>query len=241
MSPQPQLGGQTVVVIGGTSGIGLGTARRARDEGAGVIITGRNPDRLQIVGLGIGASIAAFDATDFDRLARFFDELPTARPRLGDLAPALMMVAYRVRPRNGTLRTSKPICCCPYRWLGTPPERSARRDPAVHGRHREPEHGCRTRAHLCADRRPPRPDEEPRVEIAPVRVEPDRNRVRRHAAVGIVARRPDAARAAPNDTAYPPRTSAQPTSPPLAVHLMVNTAATGATFDIDGGQQLIEG
>jgi hypothetical protein len=25
----------------------------------------------------------------------------------------------------------------------------------------------------------------------------------------------------------------------LAVHLMVNTALTGATFDIDGGQQLV--
>jgi hypothetical protein len=27
----------------------------------------------------------------------------------------------------------------------------------------------------------------------------------------------------------------------LAVHPMTNTAITGATFDIDGGQQLIEG
>ena len=27
----------------------------------------------------------------------------------------------------------------------------------------------------------------------------------------------------------------------LAVYLMTNTAVTGATFDIDGGQQLIEG
>ena len=27
----------------------------------------------------------------------------------------------------------------------------------------------------------------------------------------------------------------------LAVHLTTNTAITGATFDIDGGQQLIEG
>jgi NAD(P)-dependent dehydrogenase (short-subunit alcohol dehydrogenase family) len=26
----------------------------------------------------------------------------------------------------------------------------------------------------------------------------------------------------------------------LAVHLMANTAVTGATFDIDGGQQLVE-
>jgi peptide-methionine (R)-S-oxide reductase len=27
----------------------------------------------------------------------------------------------------------------------------------------------------------------------------------------------------------------------LALHLMTNTAVTGATFDIDGGQQLVEG
>jgi hypothetical protein len=27
----------------------------------------------------------------------------------------------------------------------------------------------------------------------------------------------------------------------LAVHIMTNTALTGATFDIDGGQQLITG
>jgi NAD(P)-dependent dehydrogenase (short-subunit alcohol dehydrogenase family) len=27
----------------------------------------------------------------------------------------------------------------------------------------------------------------------------------------------------------------------LAVHLMTNTAVTGATFDVDGGQQLVEG
>jgi NAD(P)-dependent dehydrogenase (short-subunit alcohol dehydrogenase family) len=27
----------------------------------------------------------------------------------------------------------------------------------------------------------------------------------------------------------------------LALHLMINTAVTGATYDIDGGQQLVEG
>jgi hypothetical protein len=27
----------------------------------------------------------------------------------------------------------------------------------------------------------------------------------------------------------------------LPVHLMTNTAITGATFDIDGGQQLVQG
>ena len=54
------LTGQTVLVIGGSSGIGLETARRARAEGADVIITARNADRLQSAGLELGASIAAF-------------------------------------------------------------------------------------------------------------------------------------------------------------------------------------
>src|ERR1700681_175640 len=75
---EPELLGQTVVVIGGSSGIGLETARRARAEGAGIVLTGRNPERLQRAALELGAlSSAAFDATDFDRLERFFDELPT--------------------------------------------------------------------------------------------------------------------------------------------------------------------
>src|SRR5215831_12614923 len=76
MSREPQLAGQTLVVIGGSSGIGLETTRRAREEGAAVIITARNAERLHRVGRELGASIAAFDATDFDRLHRFFDELP---------------------------------------------------------------------------------------------------------------------------------------------------------------------
>src|SRR5262245_61455461 len=39
MSREPELLGQTVVVIGGSSGIGLETARRARAEGADVVLT----------------------------------------------------------------------------------------------------------------------------------------------------------------------------------------------------------
>jgi NADP-dependent 3-hydroxy acid dehydrogenase YdfG len=66
--------GQTVLVIGGSSGIGLETARLARAKGAEVILTARDPDRLHRIGLELGASIAAFDATDFDRLERFFDK-----------------------------------------------------------------------------------------------------------------------------------------------------------------------
>src|SRR6478736_7235578 len=73
---EPDPLGQTVLVMGGSSGIGLETARLARARGADIIITARNPDRLHRAGLELGASIAAFDATDFDRLKRFFDELP---------------------------------------------------------------------------------------------------------------------------------------------------------------------
>src|SRR5262249_61550959 len=74
---EPELLGQTVVVIGGSAGIGLETARRARADGAKVILTARDPDRLHRVGLELGASTAAFDATDFERLRSFFAELPT--------------------------------------------------------------------------------------------------------------------------------------------------------------------
>src|SRR5262249_23582000 len=75
---EPELDGQTVVVIGGSSGIGLETARLARAAGANVILTARNRDRLQTAGHELGAGIAAFDATDFDRLKVFFEELPAS-------------------------------------------------------------------------------------------------------------------------------------------------------------------
>ena len=51
---EPELAGQTVVVIGGSSGIGLETARRARAESANVVLTGRNPDRLERAAAELG-------------------------------------------------------------------------------------------------------------------------------------------------------------------------------------------
>jgi short-subunit dehydrogenase involved in D-alanine esterification of teichoic acids len=61
----PRFLGQTVVVIGGSAGIGFETARRARAEGAKLILTGRNPERLQRVEFARGVlSTAAFDTTD---------------------------------------------------------------------------------------------------------------------------------------------------------------------------------
>ena len=68
--------GQTVVVIGGSAGIGLETARRARAEGADVILTGRNRDRLDGAASEVGArSTASFDAHDLAALEEFFGHL----------------------------------------------------------------------------------------------------------------------------------------------------------------------
>jgi NAD(P)-dependent dehydrogenase (short-subunit alcohol dehydrogenase family) len=74
----PELLGQTVVVIGGSAGIGLETARRARAEGASVILTGRNRERLEEAARELDAQrTAAFDANDPTSLQSFFQDLPT--------------------------------------------------------------------------------------------------------------------------------------------------------------------
>ena len=74
---EPELAGQTVVLIGGSAGIGLETARRARADGADVILAARDPERLKRAADDVGArSTAAFDATDEAALKEFFGELP---------------------------------------------------------------------------------------------------------------------------------------------------------------------
>ncbi|WP_284748982.1 SDR family NAD(P)-dependent oxidoreductase [Amycolatopsis sp. RTGN1] len=58
------LSGQTVVLVGGSAGIGLETARLARAEGADVVLTGRDPGKLSQAAEAVGArSTAAFDAS----------------------------------------------------------------------------------------------------------------------------------------------------------------------------------
>src|SRR5207237_9732765 len=74
---EPELLGQTVVVIGGSGGIGFETARRARAEGAKVILTGRDPERLRRAAREPAAlSTTPFDAKDPAPLDRFFPALP---------------------------------------------------------------------------------------------------------------------------------------------------------------------
>src|SRR5215831_10077293 len=75
---EPELLGQTVVVIGGSAGIGLETARRARAEGASLILAGRDPERLEQAAREVDAQrTAAFDANDPASLQSFFQDLPT--------------------------------------------------------------------------------------------------------------------------------------------------------------------
>jgi len=87
----PELLGQTVVVIGGSAGIGLETARRARAEGAKVILTARNPERLKHAATEIDAlSTAAFGRHRSSCYRAFFWRLAGDRSRHGDSRPALL-------------------------------------------------------------------------------------------------------------------------------------------------------
>src|SRR5262245_22236594 len=100
---EPELFGQTVVVIGGSAGIGLETARRARAEGASLILTGRNPERLEQAAREVDAQrTAAFDANDPASLQSFFQDLPTPiDQQITEAFPWNEAPCYLVRDRDG--------------------------------------------------------------------------------------------------------------------------------------------
>src|SRR6202171_6443496 len=66
------LAGQKVVVVGGSSGIGLATAELAQREGADVIVASRNADRLKAVAEKLGAVAIAADVTSDESIASLF-------------------------------------------------------------------------------------------------------------------------------------------------------------------------
>jgi NAD(P)-dependent dehydrogenase (short-subunit alcohol dehydrogenase family) len=239
---EPELAGQTVVLIGGSAGIGLETARRARAEGAEVVLTGRNPDRLKHAAADVGArSTAAFDATDPASVKKFFQDLPAPIDHVlitaggPHYAPLLEMDADQVRgelsghvvqalevARNAapTMRPGGTLLLMGGtggrrigRGAGIFPAATAALPPFT--------------AALA-------------LELAPVRV----NLI----AAGFVdtplsasllgdqleARRDELRRTLPIGRVVGPADVAA-----LAVHIMINTALTGATYDIDGGQQFV--
>jgi len=235
--------GQTVLVIGGSSGIGLQTARLARAKGAEIILTARNPDRLHRAGLELGASIAAFDATDFNRLGRFFDALPAPIDHLLVTGPGPCYAPLSEFDLDAARRDIDAHFLLPLQVA---------RDAASKVRPggtllfmggtggRRPAAGHAFIAALTAAL--PAMIKSLALEIAPVRV----NLI----AAGFVDT--PLVASLPGDPIDERRAQLRATLPigrvvgpadlaALAIHLMTNTAITGATFDIDGGQQLIEG
>jgi NAD(P)-dependent dehydrogenase (short-subunit alcohol dehydrogenase family) len=66
------LAGKKVVVVGGSSGIGLSTAELAKREGAEVIIASRNADRLNAVAKKLDAIAIPADVTSDESVAGLF-------------------------------------------------------------------------------------------------------------------------------------------------------------------------
>jgi NAD(P)-dependent dehydrogenase (short-subunit alcohol dehydrogenase family) len=236
-----KLTGQTVVVLGGSAGIGLETARSARAEGADVILVARNPEHLADAAREVGATASeAFDATDPAQLERFFGGLssidhvlvsagaPSYAPLREidfdraerDVAEHLFLpihvariTADKVRPGGGLIFMS-----------GT----GARR-PGV---------GLAVVTALTAAM--PALIKNLALEIAPVRVNliapgfVDTPLSARILGDQLEERRAELRATLPIGRVVGPEDVAA-----LAVHLMANTALTGATYDIDGGQQIV--
>lgn len=66
------LAGKKVVVIGGSSGIGLATAELAKREGADVIIASRNAERLDAIAEKLNVIAIPVDVTSDESVARLF-------------------------------------------------------------------------------------------------------------------------------------------------------------------------
>jgi NAD(P)-dependent dehydrogenase (short-subunit alcohol dehydrogenase family) len=241
MGREPQLAGQTLLVIGGSSGIGLESARRATGEGAEVILTARDPERVYRVGLELGASIAAFDATDFDRLGRFFEELPPidhilvavpgpseAQGSVFDIAAARRdLDAHLLLPlqvAHASVGAMSPTGSLVFMGCS---DGGARADgPAL---------VSALTAALSAITR------HLANELAPIRVNLiAAGFVDTPLPATILGERLDTRREQLRSTLPIQRVIAPDDIAALAVHLMTNTAVTGATFDIDGGQSLVE-
>jgi NAD(P)-dependent dehydrogenase (short-subunit alcohol dehydrogenase family) len=238
------LSGQTVVVIGGTSGIGLETARLARAGGADVILVARDPDRLRRIATELGArSTAAFDATDFDRLARFFNELPAPIDHVlvtGSgpyYAPLAELDLERAR-RDVEAHLLLPVAVAKSAAKKVRPGGTLLFMGGTGGR--RPAAGYALISALTAAG--PAMTKVLALEVAPVRVNliaP--GFVDTPLSASILGDQLDARREQLRKTLPIRRVVGPEDIAALAIHLMVNTAVTGATFDIDGGQQLVEG
>ena len=239
---EPELRGQTVVLVGGSAGIGLETARRARGEGAEVVLVARDAEKLERAGREVEArSTTAFDANDAQALKRFFDDLPGPIDHVlvtgpgPHYAPLLEMDADDVRRALGD-----------HVVLGLEVARSAapKMRPGgalllmggTGGRRISRELGLVSAATAAL----PPFIATLALELAPIRVNliaagfVDTPLSASLLGDGLEARREQLRTTNPIGRVVGPEDVAA-----LAVHLMANTAVTGATYDIDGGQQFV--
>lgn len=77
-----QLEGKIVLVTGGTSGIGLATARQCAAEGATVIVSGRDGERLRQVRQELGADAVAADVARLEDIAALAEHVRTRHGRI---------------------------------------------------------------------------------------------------------------------------------------------------------------
>jgi NAD(P)-dependent dehydrogenase (short-subunit alcohol dehydrogenase family) len=239
---QPELAGQTVVVIGGSAGIGLETARRARMEGAKLILTGRDQERLQRSAQEIGAeSTAAFDATNLNAIGEFFRNVPgtidhvmvtAGQPHYGRIADMKIDEARRA------LDDHILMCVEVARNAGSKMRPGGTLILLGGTGARRPRLGLALASTVTVAL--PALTANLALELAPVRVNliaP--GFVDTSLSAALLGDELETRRKQLRET-LPIRRVVQPEDvAALAVHIMVNTALNGATFDIDGGQQLL--
>lgn len=239
---EPGLLGQTVVVIGGSAGIGLETARLARSEGAEVILAARNRDRLAQAARELGAqSATAFDATDFGRLEAFFDALPTPIDHVLVTGPGpyyAPLPEFEVAEARRDLESHVllPIEVARHAAGKVRPGGTLLFMGGTGGRAAAP--GFALISALTAAG--PAIVRNLALELAPVRVNLiAAGFVDTPLSASLLGDELDARREQLRSTLPIRRVVGPEDVAALAVHLMANTALTGATYDIDGGQQLL--
>jgi NAD(P)-dependent dehydrogenase (short-subunit alcohol dehydrogenase family) len=236
------MNGQTVVVIGGSAGIGLQTARLARAAGAEVILTGRNPERLERAARDVGAlSSAAFDATDPESLAAFFAELPGPVDHVmlsgsGPYYAPLAEFDFAAARRDADQHLWLPLYLAREARGRVRPGGSLLFIGGTGGRRR----GIGLTLIGALSAALPALAANLALELAPVRVNViapgfvDTALSARLLGAQLDARREELRTTLPIGRVIGPDDVAA-----LAIHLMTNTALTGSTYDVDGGQQLL--
>jgi NAD(P)-dependent dehydrogenase (short-subunit alcohol dehydrogenase family) len=239
---EPALRGQTVAVIGGSAGIGLETARLARAEGAEVILTGRNPERLEQAAQELGAlSSAAFDVTDEQQLERFFDELQGPIDHLmlsggGPYYAPLAEMDFEQAREDIDRHVLLPMRVARHATDCVRPGGSLVFISGTGGRHR----GVGLTLIGAITAATPALVANLAVEIAPIRanvIAP--GFVDTSLSASLLGEQLDARREELRATLPIGRVVGPQDVAALAVHLMANEALTGATYDDDGGQQLV--